>query len=68
VKYLDNISEDEISELNIPTAAPLVYVLDSFLRPIPQAGAVAPLTGRYLGDPDDIRARIAGVVNQTAAK
>ena len=34
VKYLDNIPEDEIVELNIPTGIPLVYELDETLQPI----------------------------------
>ncbi|GKY94396.1 hypothetical protein MPSEU_000405600 [Mayamaea pseudoterrestris] len=65
VKHLDNIDESTIAELNIPTGAPLVYELDDNLRPIPQGGAIAPLQGRYLGDQDQIRARIEGVKNQT---
>lgn len=65
VKYLDNIPEDVISGLNIPTGVPLVYMLDENLKPIPQADAIAPLSGRYVGDQADIRARIQGVVNQT---
>jgi 2,3-bisphosphoglycerate-dependent phosphoglycerate mutase len=65
VKHLDGIDEATIAELNIPTGTPLVYELDSDLRPIPQPGAIAPLQGRYLGDQDKIRARIEGVKNQT---
>ena len=65
VKHLDNISEAEIAELNIPTAVPLVYELDDELKPIPQANAIAPLTGRYLGNQEEIKARILGVKNQT---
>jgi len=65
VKHLDNIDEATIAELNIPTGTPLVYELDENLKPIPQAGAIAPLQGRYLGDQDAIRARIEGVKNQT---
>lgn len=65
VKHLDNIDESTIAELNIPTGAPLVYELDDNLRPIPQPGAIEPLQGRYLGDQDQIRARIEGVKNQT---
>jgi hypothetical protein len=45
---------------------PLIYELDDDLKPIPQAGAISPLQGRYLGDQDAIRARIEGVKNQTA--
>ncbi|KAI2512875.1 phosphoglycerate mutase [Fragilaria crotonensis] len=65
VKHLDGIDEGTIAELNIPTGTPLIYELDDDLRPIPQAGAIAPLQGRYLGDQDAIRARIEGVKNQT---
>ena len=43
VKYLDNIPEDQIAELNIPTGVPLVYSLDENLKPIPHANAIAPL-------------------------
>ena len=65
VKYLDNIPEDDIAELNIPTGAPLVYELDDDLKPIPHPDAIAPLQGRYLGNQAEIRARIEGVKNQT---
>jgi hypothetical protein len=44
VKYLDNIPEDVISNLNIPTGVPLVYDLDADLKPIPHADAIAPLS------------------------
>ena len=43
VKYLDDISEAEIVELNIPTGIPLVYELDDQLKPIRHY---------YLGDPE----------------
>ena len=43
VKYLDNISEADITELNIPTGLPLVYELDEDLKPI---------KSYYLGDPE----------------
>lgn len=43
VKYLDNISESVIAELNIPTGVPLVYYLDENLKPIPQKDAIEPL-------------------------
>jgi len=47
VKYLDNIPESEIVELNIPTGMPLVYELDADLKPI---------TRYYLGDPEKVKA------------
>jgi 2,3-bisphosphoglycerate-dependent phosphoglycerate mutase len=55
VKYLDNIEESEIVELNIPTGIPLVYELDERLRPI---------THYYLGDPKKAAAAAAAVANQ----
>jgi 2,3-bisphosphoglycerate-dependent phosphoglycerate mutase len=51
VKFLDNISDDDIVELNIPSGVPLIYALDERLRPIKHY---------YLGDQDEIlRARQA---------
>jgi len=58
---LDNLSESVVAELNIPTAAPLVYELDDNLKPIPHKDAIAPLSGHYLGNQEEIRARILGV-------
>ena len=58
VKYLDNMSDEEIVELNIPTGVPLVYQLNDDLRP---------LNKMYLGDPEAIRARAAAVANQGKA-
>jgi 2,3-bisphosphoglycerate-dependent phosphoglycerate mutase len=55
VKYLDNVSEAEIVELNIPTGIPLVYELDDDLRPIRHY---------YLGDPHAAAAAAARVANQ----
>lgn len=65
VQHLDNISEDDITGLNIPTGVPLVYELDDDMKPIPSADAIAPLQGRYLGDLDEVKARIGAVVAQT---
>lgn len=65
VKHLDGISEDEICGLNIPTGVPLVYELDDDLNVIPNENAIAPLRGLYLGNLEDVRARIEGVANQT---
>jgi 2,3-bisphosphoglycerate-dependent phosphoglycerate mutase len=59
VKYLDNISEAEITELNIPTGLPLVYELDDDLRPI---------RNYYLGDPEEAAKKAAAVANQAKAK
>jgi 2,3-bisphosphoglycerate-dependent phosphoglycerate mutase len=59
VKYLDNVPDDEIVELNIPTGIPLVYELDASLRPIRHY---------YLGDPDAAARAAANVAAQTARK
>jgi len=55
VKHLDNIPEEEIVELNIPTGIPLVYELDKNLKPIKHY---------YLGDEEKIKQAVASVVNQ----
>jgi len=55
VMYLDDISQAEIVELNIPTGIPLVYELD---------GALKPLRHYYLGDPAAAAAAAARVANQ----
>ncbi|KAF0698530.1 Aste57867_10857 [Aphanomyces stellatus] len=65
IMQLDNISKDEITDLNVPTGVPLVYHLDDDLKPIPHPDAIAPLSGYYLGNQEEIRARILGVKNQT---
>jgi len=59
VKYLDNISDEEIVGLNIPTGMPLVYELDGDLNPI---------KSEYLGDPEKVEAAMAAVANQGKAK
>mmetsp|Transcript_23846 Transcript_23846/g.94571 ORF Transcript_23846/g.94571 Transcript_23846/m.94571 type:complete len:326 (-) Transcript_23846:360-1337(-) len=66
-KHLDDIEPDVVANLNIPTGVPLVYYLDPVtLKPIPHPDAIAPLTGKYLGDLEDVKRRIAGVAAQTA--
>jgi 2,3-bisphosphoglycerate-dependent phosphoglycerate mutase len=59
VKYLDNIPDNEIVELNIPTGIPLVYELDENLNSI---------KSYYLGDPDKIKKLAEAVANQGKAK
>ncbi len=59
IKYLDDVSEQEIIELNIPTAQPLVYELDDDLKPIRHD---------YLADEATIRAAMQAVANQGRAK
>jgi 2,3-bisphosphoglycerate-dependent phosphoglycerate mutase len=65
VKHLDNISAEAITELNIPTGVPLVYELDDNMQPIPHPDAIAPLSGRYLGNQEEVRQRIGAVLAQT---
>lgn len=65
VKHLDNISTEEIPGLNIPTGVPLIYELDDDLKPIKHPDAIAPLTGRYLGNQEEIKQRIGAVAAQT---
>lgn len=64
VKYLDNIPEDKIIKLNIPTAVPLVYKLNRRLQPVELPGHAEGLSGVYLGDPAWVDAKINGVANQ----
>jgi 2,3-bisphosphoglycerate-dependent phosphoglycerate mutase len=59
VKYLDNISDADIIELNIPTGIPLVYELDDNLKPIKHY---------YLGDPAAVEAAVKGVASQGKSK
>ncbi|HEV7716277.1 MAG TPA: 2,3-diphosphoglycerate-dependent phosphoglycerate mutase [Steroidobacteraceae bacterium] len=56
VKMLDNVPEDVITELNIPTGVPLLYELDAELQPI---------SHRYLGDAAAIAAAAEAVRRQT---
>jgi 2,3-bisphosphoglycerate-dependent phosphoglycerate mutase len=65
VKHLDNISSEDITGLNIPTGVPLVYELDEDLKPIPHPDCIAPLTGRYLGNLEEVKQRIGAVAAQT---
>ena len=55
VKYIDNISETDIVELNIPTGMPLVYELDETMKP---------LNRYYVGDPAKIKAAMDAVAAQ----
>lgn len=59
VKMLDRMSDAEIVELNIPTGVPLLYELDDDLKPV---------SSRYLGDPEAIKARAEAVARQTERK
>ena len=59
VKYLDNISEEEITELNIPTGIPLVYEFNADLKPV---------THYYLADEETVRKAAEAVANQGKSK
>lgn len=59
VKYLDGISDDDIVGINIPTGVPLVYELDDDLKAI---------SHRYLGDEEELEAKIQSVAKQGEAK
>jgi 2,3-bisphosphoglycerate-dependent phosphoglycerate mutase len=59
VKYLDNISDENIVEVNIPTGIPLVYELDEGLRP---------LQSYYLGDAESVRKAAEAVAAQGKAR
>ncbi len=59
VKYLDNISDEEIVGLNIPTGVPLVYELDADLKPVQHY---------YLGNPEEIRKAQEAVASQGKAR
>jgi len=55
VKHLDDISDEDIVELNIPTGVPLLYVLDDHFEPI---------DSHYLGDPEAAAAAAEAVARQ----
>jgi 2,3-bisphosphoglycerate-dependent phosphoglycerate mutase len=59
IKHLDQVSEEEIVHMNIPTGQPLVYELDKDLKPIRHY---------YIGDPAEIAAAMAAVEAQGKAK
>jgi len=56
IKYLDDIPDDEITDLNIPTGFPLIYELDSRLQPVRHF---------YLGSAEEIRQATDRVAGQT---
>lgn len=59
IKHLDNISDDDISKLNIPTGIPLVYELDVNLKP---------LRHYYLAEPEKLEKAIKSVEAQGKTK
>lgn len=59
VKFLDQVPDDEIVKLNIPTGIPLVYELDKSLKPV---------NHHYLGDSEAIKKAMESVANQGKVK
>ena len=59
IKYLDNVSDEDILSMNVPTGMPLVYELDENLKP---------LSRQYLGDPEKVAKAMEAVANQGKAK
>ena len=59
VKDLEDLSDEEILQVNIPTGLPLVYQLDSEFKPIDKF---------YLGDQEAVKAAMEAVANQGKAK
>jgi 2,3-bisphosphoglycerate-dependent phosphoglycerate mutase len=59
VKYLDNVSDEEIVGINIPTGVPLVYELDADLRP---------LRHYYLGDAEEVARAAQRVADQAKSR
>ncbi|MBI2829292.1 MAG: 2,3-diphosphoglycerate-dependent phosphoglycerate mutase [Acidobacteria bacterium] len=59
VKYLDNVSQQEIVDLNIPTGIPLVYLLNDDLEPLQKF---------YLGDPDAVKKATQAAANSGNAR
>jgi 2,3-bisphosphoglycerate-dependent phosphoglycerate mutase len=55
IKFMEDIDEATLLELNIPTGVPLVYKLDEDINPINRF---------YLGDPDQVEAKARDVANQ----
>lgn len=54
IKHIDNISEEDIIGLNIPTAVPLIYEFDENMKPI---------RNYYLADPEELKAKMDAVAN-----
>lgn len=62
VKYLDNISNDDILNLNLPTGIPFCYELDENMKPVP-GGSL-----NFLGDPETVKKAMAAVAAQGKKK
>ncbi|XP_023012051.1 phosphoglycerate mutase 1 [Leptinotarsa decemlineata] len=62
VKHLDQMSNDEIMKLNLPTGIPFLYVLDENMKPVPNGSL------QFLGDPETVKKAMEEVANQAKAK
>lgn len=60
VKHLDNMSDDDIMGLNLPTGIPFVYELDENLKPV--------VSMKFLGDEETVKKAMEAVANQGKAK
>ena len=59
IQYLDQLSEDDIIDLNIPTGIPLIYELNEQMQP---------LQHYYLGDPETVKQAAESVARQAEAR
>lgn len=59
VKYLDNVSDEDVVQLNIPTGVPLVYELDDNIKPV---------KSYYLGNAEEIKKAMDAVAKQGKAR
>lgn len=60
VKHLDNLTDDQIMQLNLPTGIPFVYELDENFKPV--------VSIKFLGDEETVKKAIESVANQGKAK
>merc|ERR1711892_569492 len=60
VKHLDNMSDEAIMELNLPTGIPFVYELDEDMKPV--------VSMKFLGDEETVRKAIESVAAQGTTK
>lgn len=56
IKYMEDIDETALLDLNIPTGVPLVYKLDDDVKPISRF---------YLGEPEEVQQKARDVANQS---
>ncbi len=59
IQHLEQLTPEQIMEVNVPTGIPLMYELDSNLKVISK---------QYLGDPETVKAAMEQVANQGKAK